>query len=100
MANVKACLVQDSRSSKNYDHTLIAPIRHNRFQQLRYFLPFLKSRKFYSKDNSSVWMWEVYKSSLGLKNIDLWKQVWADQFFFLFVTGEPDPFYVFFCCKW
>lgn len=37
MANVKACLVQDSRSSKNYDHTLIAPIRHNRFQQLRSF---------------------------------------------------------------
>ena len=35
MANIKACLVQDPRSLKNYDLTpLIAPIRHNRFLSL------------------------------------------------------------------
>ena len=38
------------------------------------FFPSVEAnRKFYSKDNSNVWMWEVYKSSLEfVKNhIDL-----------------------------
>ena len=46
-------------------------------------------------------MWEVYKSSLGLNKKHWFVETNLDRpVFFLAVTGEPDPFYAFFCFKW
>lgn len=63
-------------------HPLIAPIRHNRFQQLIFFSPFEVEEILQQGQQQRLDVGSL-QEFLGIKkNIDLWKQVWTDLFFF------------------
>lgn len=62
-------------------HPLIAPIRHNTFQQLIFFF-FFEVEEILQQGQQQRLDVGSLQEFLGKKNIGLWKQVWTDLFFF------------------